>query len=343
MTEMTVNCTKSYKVIIDKGVLGRCAEMIVSAVPAKKYCLISDGNVAPLYASETERALRQSGAEVCTYVFEPGEASKTLSTVGAILDLLASHRFTRADCLIALGGGITGDITGFAASIYMRGIRFVQLPTTLLAAVDSSVGGKTGVNLDGLKNQVGSFWQPSLVLCDPSTFDTLPRYEFENGLAEVIKYAAICAPDIAERLDGDICELISRCVSIKSDIVSRDETDRTERMLLNYGHTFGHAIEKVSGETVPHGRAVAIGMVIAARLAEKLGACETGVAAHTADLLLSRGLPISADGFTSDQLFEAIKNDKKRNSDEITLVLPRRFGSCFLRTVTMDELHELMN
>lgn len=342
MTEITVRCNRSYKIKLGRGSLAESAEHITALSSAKRYCIVSDENVAPLYAPQIRASLESLGADVCTYVFAPGEASKTLETVGDLLAFLAARHFTRSDCLIALGGGITGDITGFAASVYMRGISFVQLPTTLLAAVDSSVGGKTGVNLGGLKNQVGTFWQPSLVLCDPDTFGTLPRCEFENGMAEVIKYAAICAPDMTDQLDGDICELIGRCVSIKSDIVSRDETDRGERMLLNYGHTFGHAIERVSGETVPHGRAVAIGMVMAARLAERIGFCEVGVSARTSELLLAHGLPISADGFAPDRLLEAIQNDKKRGTDGVTLVLPRCFGRCQLHTVTMDELRALM-
>lgn len=342
MTEITVNCSKNYKVCIEHGLLGNAQNIVATEVPAKKYCIIADDNVAPLYSEYVADKFRSLGAETFTFTFTSGEDHKTLGTVEAILGALAEKHFTRSDCLVALGGGITGDITGFAASVYMRGIRFIQIPTTLLAAVDSSVGGKTGVNLNGLKNQIGAFWQPSLVLCDPDTFKTLPEIEMRNGVAEVIKYAAICDADMVDILDGDVCNIIQRCVQIKSDIVGRDEKDLGERMLLNYGHTFGHAIECASHERIPHGMAVAIGMVMASRFAEVLGACEKGVTKKTVDILKAHGLPYSADEFTTEQLFEAIKNDKKRSADNVTLVLPQKFGSCVLRKTTMDELYKVM-
>lgn len=343
MIEITVNCARSYKVIIEKGLLDHTAELLNKYSPSKKYCVISDSNVAPIYSKSVEVQLKSTNTEVYAYTFEAGEEHKTLETVGEILKFLAERHFTRSDQLIALGGGITGDIVGFAASVYMRGIRFVQIPTTLLAAVDSSVGGKTGVNLSKLKNQIGAFWQPSLVICDPNTFKTLPEREMRNGMAEVIKYAAICSPDIADIPEDNICEIIKRCILIKSDIVSRDERDHGERMLLNYGHTFGHAVECASEERIPHGMAVAIGMMMASRAAEAIGYCEKGVAERTANILTAHGLPLSADEFTADQLFSAMQNDKKRADDKVTLVLPEKFGKCSLHTVNMDELRKMLD
>lgn len=340
LKEIKVNCSAPYSVLIKKGLLNDSAELIGKIIGAERYCIVSDGNVAPIYAEKLRAGLESTGATVHLFVFAPGEEHKTLETVGNILEYLATSSFTRTDCLIALGGGIVGDVCGFAASVYMRGIRFVQLPTTLLAAVDSSVGGKTGVNLMGYKNQVGAFWQPSLVLCDPETFDTLPEREYRNGMAEVIKYAAICDPGLVPLLNGDECEMIARCVGIKSDIVSRDERDTGERMLLNYGHTFGHAVECVSHETVPHGMAVAIGMMNAAKLAEKNGIAEAGTANITAKLLTEHGLPLSADGYSPKELYRAMLNDKKRADGMITLVLPEKFGKCILKKVTLRELEE---
>ena len=342
MTEIIVSCERSYRVLIGRGLLNSAAELIKEYSPASKYCIITDENVASYHAESVKREVEGTGADVSVYVFSPGEEHKTLETVSGILEFLAARHFTRGDCLIALGGGITGDIAGFAASVYMRGIRFVQIPTTLLAAVDSSVGGKTGVNLTGLKNQVGAFWQPSLVICDPDTFDTLPEREMRNGMAEVIKYAAICDEGLADTLNGDICDIISRCVNIKSEIVSRDERDNGERMLLNFGHTFGHAVECASEERIPHGMAVGIGMMMASRLAERIGYCEKGMESRMAELLACHGLPLEAPEYPPSVLFEAMKNDKKRSGGRVTLVLPERFGKCSLHTVTMEELEGFM-
>ena len=338
--EIKVNCGAPYSVFIKNGILNEAAEYIRGGVKAERYCIVSDDNVAPICANALRESLEAAGAKVHLFVFAHGEDHKTLATVGEIVEYLANSSFTRSDCLIALGGGIVGDVCGFAASVYMRGIRFVQIPTTLLAAVDSSVGGKTGVNLMGFKNQVGAFWQPSLVLCDPETFRTLPETEYRNGMAEVIKYAAICAPELVSILNGDVCEIIARCVAIKSDVVSRDERDTGERMLLNYGHTFGHAVECVSNETVPHGMAVAIGMMSAARMAERIGIAESGTADYTASILTEHGLPLSAEEYSTKQLYRAMLNDKKRADGMITLVLPEKFGKCILKKVTVEQLGE---
>lgn len=338
--EIKVNCGTPYSVFIQNGLLSDAADRICGHVGAERYCIVSDDNVAPIYAEELRSSLEALGIRVDVYVFPHGEGNKTLDTVSGILEYLAKSSYTRSDCLIALGGGIVGDVCGFAASVYMRGIRFVQIPTTLLAAVDSSVGGKTGVNLMGVKNQVGAFWQPALVICDPDCFRTLPEAEYRNGMAEVIKYAAICAPELADILNGDVCEIIARCVDIKSDIVSRDERDTGERMILNYGHTFGHAVECVSHEAIPHGMAVAIGMMSAARMAEREGIAERGTADMTARILSEHGLPLSADGYSSEELYRAMLNDKKRADGMMTLVLPERFGKCVLKKVTLDQLEE---
>ena len=341
MTDILVKCERAYRVLIEKGILSEAAEHISRYAMAEKYCIVTDRNVAELYLSPLRDAIKPLSAELAEVVIEPGEDNKTLSSVEKILCTLAQNHFTRSDCIIALGGGIVGDIAGFAASVYMRGIRFVQIPTTLLAAIDSSVGGKTGVNLGGLKNQVGAFWQPSLVLCDPDTFSTLPETELRNGVAEAIKYAAICDAGLADSLGGDICRVVARCVEIKSEIVSRDERDLGERMLLNFGHTFGHAIEYASRGKIPHGAAVGMGMVLAAELAERISFCRQGTKERIVALLNTYGLAVSSE-YSKKTLYEAIKNDKKRDGETVTLVLPRDFGSCELYRISMEELEKLM-
>lgn len=343
MKTINVSCSRSYEILIERGLLSRAGSVITERFPGRRYCIISDENVAALYLEQTVKSF-PGGEKPLSFVFTPGEAHKTLETVQRILEFLADRHFSRSDMLIALGGGITGDITGFAAAVYLRGMEFVQIPTTLLSAVDSSVGGKTGVNLGGLKNQVGAFWQPSLVISDPDTLNTLPQKEFACGMAEVIKYAAICDPGLGKQLSGDydISDIISRCVSIKRDIVASDERDTGVRQKLNLGHTFGHAIEKVSDNAFSHGEAVAIGTVMAFRAAEKLGMCDDGETEKAIALFERFALPVSCE-LDRKMMFEAMKNDKKRAGGVISLVLPESFGSCVLRRMTYEELWEILS
>ena len=341
MKTVRVSCSRNYDILIGNGLIDRVGEIVLERFPQKRFCIVSDSNVAALYLDRTAVSFPQTPESV---VFQPGEANKTIDTVRFILELLAEKHFTRSDMLIALGGGITGDITGFAASVYLRGIEFIQVPTTLLAAVDSSVGGKTGVNLGGLKNQVGSFWQPSLVISDPEAFSSLPAREFSSGMAEVVKYAAICDPELGDKLlhEYDVSDIVCRCVSIKRDIVASDERDAGVRQILNLGHTFGHAIEKVSGNSYTHGEAVAIGTVMAFRAGEKLGFCKSGDTSKAVSLLERFGLPTSC-GLDRRLMLDAMQNDKKRSGGEITLVIPEKFGRCKLYRTTIDALGEIMS
>jgi 3-dehydroquinate synthase len=286
--------------------------------------------------------LCDAGFETVKFVFPAGEKSKNVPTLLSLLNFMAGGRITRDSTVFALGGGVVGDLAGLAASLYMRGVGLVQLPTTLLAAVDSSVGGKTAVDLPAGKNLMGAFYQPDLVICDTDTLGTLPDSEFSNGCAEVIKYAFISDASILDMLDGSrIDELISRCVAIKRDIVTADEHDRGERQLLNFGHTFGHAIEKCSGYTIPHGSAVAAGMVIMATAAVNKGLCDTISLELLKTALRSCGLPVETH-YSEAELFDTIQSDKKRSSDRITLVVPRRFGLCELTEVTLDIAREFL-
>ncbi len=343
MKTVEVSCSKSYKIHIGNGALHAACEMIKENFQGRRFCIISDDNVAPLYLDVLKSSLSGRGLLCEQFVFEHGEKHKTLQTVESILTFLAKKQFTKSDMLIALGGGIVGDVTGFAAAVYLRGVNFIQIPTTLLAAVDSSVGGKTGVNLCGLKNQVGAFWQPAMVICDPECFKTLPGEEYSAGMAEVIKYAAICRSSLAEDIENGapIDDIIAQCVSIKREIVERDERDTGERQLLNLGHTFGHAVEKASGNEYNHGQAVAIGMIMAFRAAERLGICAAGSMQRVKRLCAEFNLP-TENPCKYEALLDAMCSDKKRAGEKITLVLPRSFGDTILYKTDMQALGEIL-
>lgn len=343
MKKVNVACSKNYDVLIEDGLLASAGEILSEKFSGKRFCVITDDNVSAIYLDGFKKELSDHGICCESFVFGHGEKNKTMQTVECILAFLAEKHFTRSDMLIALGGGIVGDVTGFAAAIYQRGISFVQVPTTLLAAVDSSVGGKTGVNLGGLKNQIGAFWQPSLVICDPQAFKTLPAVEFSSGMAEVIKYAAICRSSLGEDIKSgaDIADIIAQCVEIKRDIVQKDERDTGLRQLLNLGHTFGHAIEKVSANAYTHGQAVAIGTVMAFRTAEAFGHCREGEYKTVEELCRLYSLPTRCE-FSADELYDAMRSDKKRDGMEITLVLPKSFGNSALYETKMSVLKELL-
>lgn len=344
MKKVIVSCTRTYSILIESGVMANAGKLLKERFGSKRFCIITDENVGKIYLDKLSAILAEEELEFDSFVFPAGESHKTMDTVEEIMEFLAERHYTRNDMLIALGGGIVGDVTGFAAAVYQRGIEFIQIPTTVLAAVDSSVGGKTGVNLGGLKNQVGAFWQPSLVICDPESFETLPAVEYSSGMAEVVKYAAICDPLLAAMIEkgADISDIIFRCVSIKRDIVQRDERDTGERQLLNLGHTFGHAIEKVTCNAYTHGQAVAIGTVMAFKAAQKLGLCPFEDVERVSDLMASFDLPIRCD-LSSDDLLSAMLNDKKRLGGEITLVLPRALGDCVLYSIKTEDLPQILD
>ncbi len=304
---------------------------------------VTDSNVDSLYADRLDASLRRAGFDSVRYVFPAGEKSKNAGTLISLLNFMAESKLTRTDTVFALGGGVTGDLAGLAAALYMRGIGLVQVPSTLLAAVDSSVGGKTAVDLETGKNLAGAFYQPDLVICDTETLKTLPDTEFSNGCAEVIKYAFIRDAELLGLLDRNagIDEIIYRCVSIKRDIVISDERDTGERQLLNFGHTFGHAIEKYSNYLIPHGSAVAIGMTVMTAAAVKQGLCNKDCLDALTKILHEYNLPVRTE-YTANNLFDAVLSDKKRKQETITLVVPRRLGFCELIKVTLGEAREFL-
>ena len=355
MKTLRINCSKQYDVTIGSGFLYKAGRCIEDVLPACKVCIVSDEKVRSLYGGEQSaiyQSLLSAGFDVYEYYFAPGEESKSLNTAGALLDYLAENRFSREDALIAFGGGVTGDLTGFAAATYMRGIRYVQMPTTLLACVDSAIGGKTGVNLDAGKNLAGAFWQPELVLADTDVFATLTDELWQDGLAEMAKAGMIGDPSLLRDLsdldirsmDGDaLVDLIMKAVAVKAAIVEEDEREENARRLLNFGHTAGHAIEKYSGYEISHGRSVAAGMLIEAEAAERKGFSSIGNAELLKNLLVRLG-------FDTDSLLAEIRNigaanltqaalgDTKAHGDTITIVYPMRPGHCEMHELPVSEL-----
>ena len=343
MIKVNVKASKEYDVLIGSGILPEIDRYISGP---KKAALIADSNTGPLFARTVKQSLTDRGLEVFEYVFEAGEKSKTLKTYSEILDFLAEARFGRGDVVCALGGGVTGDMAGFAAATYMRGIGYIQIPTTLLAAVDSSVGGKTAIDLPAGKNLAGAFYQPDIVICDTDTLRSLDRRQMNSGRAEVIKYAMIADETIFDMLresekSGDMTELIARCVEIKRDIVQEDEFEGGSRKLLNFGHTIGHAIEKASGYEILHGEAVAAGMMCMCRGAAAEGLCESDFTGRLGAVLEENGLPLTTT-FDKDTLMDLIRSDKKASGDGIDIVVPERIGKCAVKRVSFDEMDRIL-
>ncbi len=330
--------SKTYEVFMEPGLLERAGELAARVIRPGRAAVVADGHVAPLYGERLSASLRQAGFSPVLYVFPPGESSKNMGVLTDLLNFLAKSGLTRSDTVFALGGGVTGDLAGLAAALYLRGINLVQLPTTLLAAVDSSVGGKTAVDLDAGKNLAGAFYQPDLVLFDPGTLKTLPEEEFSGGCAEVIKYAMIRDFSLLEALADreKLTDVIARCVEIKRDVVAGDERDRGERQILNFGHTFGHAIEAVSGYAVSHGRAVAMGMALMTRAAAKKGLCPPECLSILLRALKQQSLPSGTD-YPEEALYSAMLGDKKRASGKITLIVPKEPGVCARLETTLEE------
>ena len=346
MTTIEVSASKTYCVEIGSGLLPGLGEKIAALGKVQKVCIVSDSTVWPLYGAAADASLHAAGLNTCSFVFPAGEASKCGETFLELLNFLAENRLTRSDILVALGGGVVGDLTGFAAACFLRGIRFVQVPTTLLAAVDSSVGGKTAIDLPGGKNLAGAFWQPSLVLCDTECLNTLPEDIFRDGCAEVIKTAILFDEPLFMELvrDGlhfDREKVIAACVAHKRDVVNADEFDRGQRQKLNLGHTIGHGVEAMSDFTLSHGKSVAIGTAIAARAAAKLGICDQGTATRIMWLLEKFGLPIFTH-HTAAELAQMALSDKKRAGDTVNLILPKAVGDCFISPTPVTELESII-
>ena len=342
-----VNTTPAYNVTIGGGLLHNCGQHLLEVLAPCHVAVMTDSTVASLYLDAVCSSLQSTGFTVSSYVFPAGEANKNLETLTEILEFLAEQRLTRTDCIVALGGGVTGDMAGFAAAVYLRGIRCVQIPTTLLSAVDSSVGGKTAIDLKAGKNLAGAFLQPAAVLCDTDCLASLPADVFADGAAEAIKTGVLCDESLFSlfetgHLETEPAEVIARCVAYKAGVVERDEKEQHERKLLNLGHTVGHAVEKCSGYSIAHGHAVAIGLAIIARAAEKLGWTDASIAERIVSCLKKNNLPVST-GYSAAELAHAASADKKRAGNDITLVIPKRIGICELKKVPVADLLSIIS
>ncbi len=347
MRKICVKTASAYDILIGKGLLDKCGELVSNATDAKKCAVVTDETVDVLYGRKVLDSLNKSGFNAVKFVVPSGEASKSHQQLIGLYNFLSENDITRSDLLIALGGGVVGDLTGYCAATYLRGVDYVQIPTTLLAQVDSSVGGKTAVNINAGKNLVGCFKQPLLVIADTDTLSTLSDDIFAEGMGEVIKYGMIRSASLFEKLSGGIAkenieDIIAECVSIKRDVVQNDEFDTGERMILNFGHTLGHAIEKYMGYgTVPHGKAVAMGMYMITLAAEKQGKVQKGTSEKLKSCLEANSLPFFSD-ISADSLYSLSVGDKKRTSDKIRIIICHQTGKSEVLTLSLKEYKDLL-
>lgn len=346
MKKLTVNVNDKYDILIEKGLLSQAGVLTKSVLGGKKLALISDTNVYPIYGDIVKAQLENQGYEVFTFIFTAGESSKKTTTVIEIVEFMAENGLTRGDGVVALGGGVCGDMAGFAAAIYLRGIKFVQIPTTLLSQVDSSVGGKTAVDLPQGKNLCGAFHQPSLVIIDPDVLDTLTDHFFADGMGEVIKAGCIKSAHLFERLENEnprdfIDDMIYECLDIKRQVVENDEKEHGERALLNFGHTCGHAIEKLwNFETVSHGEAVGIGMVMISEVGERLGITEKGTKDRIVNVLKKNNMKI-CDTHSVKEIVDAMSADKKRTNSGIKFAMLNKIGDSFIYPVKNEDIPKI--
>ncbi|MDE6413521.1 MAG: 3-dehydroquinate synthase [Eubacterium sp.] len=346
MKKLTVNVGKTYEILIEKGIMQACGSYIKKVSNAKKVCVITDSNVAPLYLEKVVSSLEEENYEVFSFIFKAGESSKTTATVVEMVEFLAEKGLTRKDLVVALGGGVCGDMAGFASAVYLREIDFVQMPTTLLSQVDSSVGGKTGVDLPQGKNLCGAFHQPILVLMDPLALNTLSDHFFNDGMGEVIKAGCIKSAELFEKIETidvkeNIEEIIFDCVDIKRGVVERDEKEQGERALLNFGHTIGHGIEKLHNFSgISHGEAVGVGMLMISEIGEKAGLTERGTAERIKKVLEKYNMK-TADNNSVEDIIEAMQHDKKKTANGINFVMLNAIGDSFIYPVENEKINGL--
>ena len=356
--KVEVRAARPYPVWIGRNLLSSVGEIIMERKGPCKAAVITDYTTGGLFENRVERSLKRNGFSVTKLSIPPGEGSKNMAQLAAVLEFLAESELTRSDLIVALGGGVVGDLAGFAAAIYQRGVDYIQLPTTFLAAIDSSVGGKTAVDLGAGKNLAGAFHQPLTVICDCDTFRTLPEKVFADGAAEAVKYGVLAGGELFGQMvsgkDGGsglpeelLPSVVEQCVRIKADIVNRDEFDRGERQLLNLGHTIGHAVERCSGYSITHGHAVAMGMAAIAKAAAELAGAADGTgdpgtarAAETAEQILGalrvQNLPTEIP-YTAEDIYRASLSDKKKTASGMQIIVPDAVGSCKIRSLSLAE------
>ncbi len=344
--------TVLYDIVIENSFDTLLNELESFEIENKKLCIVTDTNVEKLYATELKELLEKKAKKVVVFAFDAGEENKNLNTVKALYEKLIQEKFDRKDMLVALGGGVVGDLTGFTAATYLRGIDFIQVPTTLLAQVDSSVGGKTGVDFDSYKNMVGAFYMPKLVFMNMATLSTLPENQFYSGMGEVLKYGLIKSEsffgwlvsnlyEIYEKEPEMLEEMVYESCNFKKIIVEKDPTEQGDRALLNFGHTIGHAIERQMNFKYLHGECVALGMIAAAHISWKRDLISTDEFFEIRDMFVAFNLPISITDITPEEILETTKSDKKMENGKIKFVLLKKMGKAFIdKTVTDEEMLE---
>lgn len=341
-----------YDVFLERGILKEVPERLKGIYPGSRFAVITDQNVWGYYGRQFSAALTSAELKYDVIIMPPGEHTKSISNFADILGRLARLGYSRTDMIVALGGGVVGDLAGFAAAAYLRGIRYVQIPTTLLAQVDSSIGGKTAVNLPEGKNLAGAFHHPGVVFIDADALKTLKSDDFSDGMAEMIKCGFIKDKDILDTLEKhsitasspELVSLIKRCLDIKRGVVEADERDKGERMLLNFGHTIGHALERICAKSggITHGQAVARGMAAITNASERLGLTKKGTASYIIQLLRKYGLPCCLGGFDRREILEGILVDKKNLGDKLNLVLLKEPGAAFVHPIIKSDMQEYL-
>ncbi len=347
MQTIQINASKSYNIYVGNNILANCGELISNVKSYKKAVVVTDDIVNDLYGDAVETSLKKSGISTLKFIFKNGEESKSHEVLISLYNFLVENQVTRSDLIIALGGGVVGDLTGFASATYLRGVDFVQIPTTLLAQTDSSIGGKTAVNIASGKNLVGAFKQPECVICDLSTLSTLSDDIYADGMSEVIKYGMIKSKSLFDTIasgvnESNIESIITECICIKKAVVEGDEFDKGERMLLNFGHTLGHAIEKHYNYTgITHGKAVAIGMMLISSACEKIGLTVKGTTGELKKSLEKFNLPTDTE-IPTEKLIAFCLNDKKRESDFINIIVASKIGESHIKKMPVADFYNLM-
>lgn len=343
-----------YDIVIEKDFSKLAESFNKLNVTGRKLAVITDSNVGPLYSKQVEDELKKTGNDVFVYEFKAGEENKNLDTVCDVYEFLIKNRFDRKDMLVALGGGVVGDLTGFAAASYLRGVDFIQIPTSLLAQVDSSIGGKTGVDFRSYKNMVGAFHQPKLVYMNTSTLKSLSDRLFNSGFGEILKHGLIKdysyftwlkdnVDRINARQDDALCEMISVSCNIKRRVVELDPTEKGDRALLNFGHTLGHAIEKLMDFSLYHGECVVLGMIAALKICVSKGTITDAQFIDIIEVFKSYNFPLSVSGITIDRVIDVSKNDKKMDGGKIKFILLSEMGNAYIdRDVTDKDMADAL-
>ena len=354
---LTINMNNKpcYDIYITKGFEELQAQLSKAGLEEKKFAIITDSQVGPIYVDSVTEAIKENATEVVSFSFKAGESSKNLDTINQIYDFLLENNFTRSDVLITLGGGVVGDMTGFVAATYMRGIDFIQIPTTLLAQVDSSIGGKTGVDYKQYKNMIGAFNMPRLVYINTETLNTLDARQYYAGMAEVMKYGLIRRSafyvwlidnmyEIHDKDEAALEYMIGQSCQIKKEYVEKDPYEKGDRAILNFGHTIGHAIEKAMDFRLLHGECVALGSVAAAFISWKKGYIQMEDYYEIRDMFVPFNLPISIDEIEAEAILENIKYDKKHSGNTLSFISLKKVGKAFIdTTVTKEEIVEALN